>query len=234
MGRALVGPLGPCGPGPCGPPWALVGRALVGPPGHLWAGPLWAPLGPYGPGPCGPPWALMGRALMGRALVGPPWALMGRALVAPWALMGRALMGPPWASDATLREKSTQLPITYFLSIMPMRNCHIRRIHRILGVLNFDLCPAISFHLLREGEALPFPLSAGPFSSVGIGLSWPPEGSTAVDPPPPKGQQALTLFGLLQKPKISAEVPPLSDVDADKDLPRTPRGCQGPPPRDSR
>ena len=34
VGRALVGPLGPCGPGPCGPgpngpPWALVGRALL-------------------------------------------------------------------------------------------------------------------------------------------------------------------------------------------------------------
>ena len=37
VGRALVGPLGACGPGPCGRPgplwalWALVGRALVGP-----------------------------------------------------------------------------------------------------------------------------------------------------------------------------------------------------------
>ena len=60
VGRALVGPLGPCGPGPCGPPWALVGRALVGPPGPLWAGPLW------------PPWALTGRALMGSTV--PSWA----------------------------------------------------------------------------------------------------------------------------------------------------------------
>ena len=56
---ALVGPLGPCGlplgpygPGPCGPlgppgplgrPWALAGRALLGRPGLLWVGPLWAP-----------------------------------------------------------------------------------------------------------------------------------------------------------------------------------------------
>ena len=60
VSRALVGPLGPCGPGPCGPPWDL-----VGPPGPLWAGPLWAP------------WALVGRAL------GPPWALVGWALVGP-------------------------------------------------------------------------------------------------------------------------------------------------------
>ena len=30
-------PLGPCGPGPCGLPWALTCRALVGPPGPLWA-----------------------------------------------------------------------------------------------------------------------------------------------------------------------------------------------------
>ena len=28
-------PLGPCGPGPCGRPWALVGRALWAPPGAL-------------------------------------------------------------------------------------------------------------------------------------------------------------------------------------------------------
>ena len=60
MGRALVGPPGPFGPGPYGRPWALMGRALIGLPwalmglpGPLWAGPLWAP------------WALMGRALMG-------------------------------------------------------------------------------------------------------------------------------------------------------------------------
>ena len=78
--EALSVPLGPCGRGPCGPPWALVrralvgplglplgvcGRALVGPPGPLWTGPLWAALGPCVPGPCGPPWALMGPALMG-------------------------------------------------------------------------------------------------------------------------------------------------------------------------
>ena len=45
-------PLGPCGPGPCRPPWALAGRALVGLPGPLWARPLWLP------------WALMGRDLL--------------------------------------------------------------------------------------------------------------------------------------------------------------------------
>ena len=47
--QALVGspgPLCPCGPGPCGHPWALVGS-------------------------CGPPWALVGQAL-----VAPPWALV--------------------------------------------------------------------------------------------------------------------------------------------------------------
>ena len=58
MGRALVASLGPCGLGPCGPPWLLLGRALVGP-----------PLGPCGPGPCGPPWTLMARALVG--ILGP-------------------------------------------------------------------------------------------------------------------------------------------------------------------
>ena len=63
MGRALTAPLGPHGPGPCGPHWALMGRALVGSPG-----PLWAPLGPYGPGPCGLPEPL--RA-------GPLWATLG-------------------------------------------------------------------------------------------------------------------------------------------------------------
>ena len=57
--------LGPCGPGHCGPPWALVGLAPVGGPGPLWARPLWAALGTFGLGPCGPPWALLGWALMG-------------------------------------------------------------------------------------------------------------------------------------------------------------------------
>ena len=43
MGRTLMGPLGPCGPGPTGP---------------LWAGLLWRPLGPCRPGPCARPlWA---------------------------------------------------------------------------------------------------------------------------------------------------------------------------------
>ena len=67
LGRALVGPLGPCGAGP--PPGPR------GTPGPLWAGPLWAP------------WALEGRAL-----VGPPCALVGRALVdppgPPWSPQG--------------------------------------------------------------------------------------------------------------------------------------------------
>ena len=44
VGRALVGPPGPlwaplgaCGPGPCGRPWALIGQALMGPPGiHIY------------------------------------------------------------------------------------------------------------------------------------------------------------------------------------------------------
>ena len=105
MGRALTAPLGPHGPGPCGPPWA--------PLGHLWAPwgllgralveSLWVPLGSlFGPGNCEhPPWALACRALVGQALVGTPgplWAgraLVGRALVPPpWALMGQALIGP--------------------------------------------------------------------------------------------------------------------------------------------
>ena len=54
-------------------------------------------------------------------------------------------------------------------------------------------------------------------------------GSTPVDPPPHKGQRPLTLFVFFQKTKISAEVLPLSDVNADTDLSRTPRGCTGPP-----
>ena len=88
-------PMGACGLGPFGPPWALVGQALVGslvpcglgpcgPPGPLWAGPLWlpwallgwaswaltnwasvAPLGPYVPGPYGSSGPLMGRGLDG-------------------------------------------------------------------------------------------------------------------------------------------------------------------------
>ena len=60
MGRALMGfpgplwaSLGPHGPGPYGPHWALMGRALMGLPGLLWADPLVSPL------------ALMGQTLMG-------------------------------------------------------------------------------------------------------------------------------------------------------------------------
>ena len=32
----LLAPMGPCGPAPCGPLWALVGRPLVGTPGPSW------------------------------------------------------------------------------------------------------------------------------------------------------------------------------------------------------
>ena len=59
----LWAPLGACGVGPCGAPWALVGRALADPPqasGPFWSWLLWAP------------WALGGRALVGWAFVGPP------------------------------------------------------------------------------------------------------------------------------------------------------------------
>ena len=52
-------PLGPCGPGPCGSPWALVGPL----------GPLWASLGAL----VGPHCALVGLPW---AFVGPPWALV--------------------------------------------------------------------------------------------------------------------------------------------------------------
>ena len=41
--------LRPCGPGPCGRPWAL-----AGPPGPLRPGPWLAPQSPCGRGPCGP------------------------------------------------------------------------------------------------------------------------------------------------------------------------------------
>ena len=58
--QPLWAPLVPCGLGPCGPSWALVGQALVGPTGPFWAGPCW------------PPWALVGRTLVGPP--GPIWA----------------------------------------------------------------------------------------------------------------------------------------------------------------
>ena len=42
-------PLGPCGPGPCGAPWALVGRARVSSPWALAGRALVGPLGPCDP-----------------------------------------------------------------------------------------------------------------------------------------------------------------------------------------
>ena len=92
-------PLGPCGPGPCGHPWALVGQALWAPlgscgpgacglPGHLWAplGSLWAPLGPC----VGSAWALVGSPLGACvAACGLLWAPLGRL----WASLG--LCGHP-------------------------------------------------------------------------------------------------------------------------------------------
>ena len=67
MGGALTGSLGPDGPGPNGPPWAL-----MGPP---WPWMCQALIGLPGPGSVGPAWALMGWALMG------PWDLMGWVLI---------------------------------------------------------------------------------------------------------------------------------------------------------
>ena len=58
--------LGPHGPDPNGPPWALMGRALKG------------PLGPNGPRPNEPPRVLVGQSIMGQGgLMG--WALMGHS-----------------------------------------------------------------------------------------------------------------------------------------------------------
>ena len=109
----LLGPLGPCGPGPCGLPGplrGLLGPCGPGPCGPSWAraGPLWASWAVMGRAMVGLSWAFAGQAFVGAlgpcgfscALVGrargPPWALAGRALVAPpWALVGRALVGPP-------------------------------------------------------------------------------------------------------------------------------------------
>ena len=107
---------------------------------------------------------------------------------------------------------------------------YIRRIHRILGVFKFyersRPSPSIS---CGEAKHSPFPLSAGPISLVVACPTCSQRGSTAADPPPPKGQRPLTPFGLLLDPKISAEVLPLSDIDAKEDLSRTPQGCPGPP-----
>ena len=60
LGALWVGPpwapLGTHGPGPCQPPWALMGRALVDPLGLYGPGHCDPPLRPCGAGPCGPPW----------------------------------------------------------------------------------------------------------------------------------------------------------------------------------
>ena len=51
-------------------PWAVAGRALVGPLGSCVPGPFGpcpCGLGPCGRGPCGPPSAIMGRLPMGLA-----------------------------------------------------------------------------------------------------------------------------------------------------------------------
>ena len=61
VGGALVGPLGPREPGPCGTP---LGRCVQGPCGPPWAlidGALVGPLRPYGLGPHGPPVLILAR-----------------------------------------------------------------------------------------------------------------------------------------------------------------------------
>ena len=56
---------------------------------------------------------------------------------------------------------------TSFSTYLQMRKCHISAVSTgYWAFLNYELSPAISFHLLRGGEALPFPLSAGPISFV--------------------------------------------------------------------
>ena len=85
-------------------PWGVAQSVLGGGWASSGPGPNGAPLGPHGPGPRGP---------LGPCGPGP--------YAPPPALIGRDLMGPPSDSDATLREKFGQLPITCFFLIMPMR-----------------------------------------------------------------------------------------------------------------
>ena len=86
-------PWGPLRPGPCRPPWALVGQAFAGPPGPLWACPWWASWASVGWALVGPPGPLWARPLCPWALVDPPGLLW-----APWALAGQAFVGPPGPS----------------------------------------------------------------------------------------------------------------------------------------
>ena len=66
-------------------------------------------------------------------------------------------MALPWVSDATIHETSRQITITYFLSIILMGKRHISTESTgYCTFFNSELSPAISFHLLRGGEALPF------------------------------------------------------------------------------
>ena len=82
-------PLDPCGPGPCGPPWANVGHALVG------------ALGPCGLSPCGPPWALVRLARvgpLGHHGPGPNGPLLGPNRPGGASLMG-SIMGSLMRGD---------------------------------------------------------------------------------------------------------------------------------------
>ena len=128
-------------------------------PGPLWAGPLWA--GPYGPGPHGPPWGLMGRALMGPP--GPLWAgpLWARPLWAPLGPHGPGPhgLGPDGPHGPTLREKSGQPPLTYFLSIIPMRNCHIYIYIYVYIYIYIYVC---MYTYVYTGPTIPSPKRAAP------------------------------------------------------------------------
>ena len=76
MGSCLEcsgGGLGCHGPGPHGPPSALMGLALKGRPWALKSRDLAARLGPHGLSSCGLLWALVGRALWAPP-PGPSWA----------------------------------------------------------------------------------------------------------------------------------------------------------------
>ena len=84
---------------------AIVGRALVGTPGPLQGQPLWAPLGPCR-----------------QTLMDSPGPLWSRPL---WRPLGPHGPGPNWPGPLMHHSaKFGQFPITYFRSIIPMRNCH--------------------------------------------------------------------------------------------------------------